>query len=195
MSLNRENSIHSLSDNKIENHFGIRIQEIAFSNKINIRINPKSHHMSICGKILDALLPLKPNTYSENQSVKIIWLGPDEWIMLDNSKNINDNLFKELNTQIGDYESSVTDITETKTIIRISGEKIYTLLSKFLVLDLENNFKTESSCAQTLFVKVPIILLKNHKNSNIPEIDIIVNRSHAKYVYDLLIDGSQNLNF
>ena len=44
-------------------------------------------------------------------------------------------------------------------------------------------------------IKKKAYIYKNHKNSNIPEIDIIVNRSHAKYIYDLLVDGSQNLNF
>ena len=93
-----------------------------------------------------------------------------------------------------DLETSVTDVSENRTIIRISGEKLFTLLSKFLVLDLEKNLSNQLSCAQTLFVKVPILIVRNNKNDQIPEIDIFTNRSHAMYVYELLVDGTKNQN-
>ena len=192
MNLKRENTIHSLNNNKIEEHFGIKIQELPFVNKINLRINPNNNkYMSSCGKILEAILPIKPNTYARNENVKIIWLSPDEWLVINNK----DALFKKLKDEIGNLEASVTNISENKTIIRISGEKIYTLLSKFLVLDLEKNLSDQSSCAQTLFVKVPILLVRNHKDAQIPEIDIFANRSHANYIYNLIVDGTKNLNF
>ena len=76
----------------------------------------------------------------------------------------------------------------------MSCNKIYKLLSKFLVLDLEKNLPDESSCAQTLFVKVPVLLVRNHYDG-IPEIDIFTNRSHANYIYNLLVDGTKNLDF
>ena len=192
MNLKRENTIHSLNDNKIEDHFGIKIQELPFVNKINLRINPNNNkYMSSCGKILETILPIKPNTYARNKNVKIIWLSPDEWLVINNK----DGLFKKLKDEIGNLEASVTNISENRTIIRISGEKIYTLLSKFLVLDLEKNLSDQSSCAQTLFVKVPILLVRNHKDAQIPEIDIFANRSHANYIYNLIVDGTKNLNF
>ena len=192
MNLKRENTIHSLNDNKIEDHFGIKIQELPFVNKINLRINPNNNeYMSSCGKILEAILPIKPNTYTRNENVKIIWLSPDEWLVINNK----DDLFKKLKDEIGNLEASVTNISENRTIIRISGEKIYTLLSKFLVLDLEKNLGSQSSCAQTFFVKVPILLIRNNDNNQNPVIDIFANRSHANYIYNLIVDGTKNLDF
>ena len=64
MSLQRENTINSLKNNKIEDHFGIKIKELYFINKINIRINPKNiEYMKACHKILNTILPTKPNTF------------------------------------------------------------------------------------------------------------------------------------
>ena len=192
MILERENTIKSLQNNKIENFFGTNIQELAFINKINLRINTKNtDYMKICGKILNAILPTKPNTFTKNGNLKIIWLSPDEWLIT----NDDDNLFLKLRNEIGDLEASVTDVSENRTIVRLSGEKIYTLLSKFLVLDLEKSLPSESTCAQTLFAKVPILLLRNHNENQVPEIDIFLNNSHANYVYNLIIDGSENLDF
>ena len=194
MNLLRENTIKSLKNNKIENHLGIKIQEICFINKINLRINPKNlEYKKACSKILNTILPTKPNTFVKNGNLKIIWLSPDEWLITNDIDN--DNLFAKLRNEVGDIEGSVTDISENRTIVRVSGEKIYTLLSKFLVIDLEKNLPSESTCAQTLFVKVPVLLLRNHRNDQVPKIDIFVNKSHANYTYKLIIDGTENLDF
>jgi len=190
--LNKEKTINSINNNIIEN-FEIKIQELPYVDKINLRLDPNNNdYMSICGKILGAVLPTKPNTYVQNEKVKIIWLGPDEWMVINDQEN---ELFIKLKNELGDIEASVTNISENRTIIRLSGKKIITLLSKFLVLDLEKNLGNQLSCAQTFFVKVPILLIRNNDNNQIPVIDIFTNRSHANYIYNLLVDGTKNLDF
>ena len=191
MNLQQDNCINSLSNNKVENHFGMDIQELPFINKINVRIDINDNQNIIkCGKLINAILPIQPNTYVKNDNVKAIWLGPNEWLITNNQ-----NLYNNLKNEIGDIQASVTDVSENRTVIRISGEQIFKLLSKFLVLDLEKNLPDESSCAQTLFVKVPVLLVRNNNEKQIPEIDIFTNRSHANYIYNLIVDGSQYLDF
>ena len=191
MNLQQDNCIKSLSNNKVENHFGVEIQELPFINKINVRIDINDNKNIIkCGKLINAILPVQPNTYVTNDNVKVIWLGPNEWLITNNQ-----NLYKNLKNELGDIQASVTDVSENRTVIRISGDKIFKLLSKFLVLDLEKNLPDESSCAQTLFVKVPVLLVRNNNEKQIPEIDIFTNRSHANYIYNLIVDGSQYLDF
>jgi len=190
--LNREKTINSIIYNIIES-FEIKIQELPFVDKINLRLDPNNNnYMSICSKILGAILPTKPNTYVQNEKVKIIWLGPDEWMVINDQEN---KLFIKLKNELGDLDASVTDVSENRTIIRLSGKKIMTLLSKFLVLDLEKNLGTQSSCAQTLFIKVPVLLLRINNNNQLPVIDIFTNRSQANYVFNLLVDGKKNLDF
>ena len=189
--LNREKTINSI--NHIVEHFEIKIQELPFVDKINLRLDPNNNdYMSICGKILGTLLPTEPNTYVQNEKVKIIWLGPDEWMIINDQEN---ELFIKLKNELGDLEASVTDVSENRTINRLTGKKIITLLSKFLVLDIEKNLGTQLYCAQTLFVKVPILLVRNDDSNQIPVIDIFINRSHANYIYNLLVDGTKNLDF
>ena len=194
--LNREITIQSLKNNKFkdfrEKHSFIQIQELPFVKKINLRLDPNNKSsFSSCSKILGTNLPTKINTYFKNATnEKIMWLGPDEWLIVSD----DDNAFLKLLKKIGNFEANVTDVSENRTIIRIRGKYIYVLLSKFLVLDLEKNLSTNSSCAQTLFVKVPVLLVRNHHDGT-PEIDIFVNRSHANYIYSLLVDGTKNLDF
>tara|TARA_Y100000590_G_scaffold297523_1_gene335320 strand:- start:1978 stop:2556 length:579 start_codon:yes stop_codon:yes gene_type:complete len=190
--LKRENIIHPIQNNNDKNYSDIKIQEISFIKKINLRLNPNNKNfMAICGKILGTILPTKPNTYNKIDKIKIVWLGPDEWLIIYNDEN---NILEKLQHELGNLETSVTDISENRTIINVSGDKVNILLSKFLVLDLEKNLSNESSCAQTLFVKVPILLLRNNKKNQIQDIDILTNRSHANYIYKLLLDGTINLD-
>ena len=194
--LDRENTIQSLKNNKFkelgDTVFPIDIKELPFVKKINLRLDPYNKDcVSSCSKILGTMLPTNANTYSTNAiNEKVIWLGPNEWLIVSD----DDDAFLKLLNEIGDLEASVTDVSENRTIIRIRGEDIYVLLSKFLVLDLEKNLSTNSSCAQTLFVKVPVLLVRNHHDGT-PEIDIFANRSHANYIYSLLVDGTKNLDF
>ena len=194
--LDRKNTIQSLKNNKFkelgDKVFYIKIKELPFVKKINLRLDPNDKDcVSSCSKILGTMLPTKANTYSTNAiNEKIMWLGPNEWLIVSD----DDDAFLKLLNEIGDLEASVTDVSENRTIIRIRGEDIYVLLSKFLVLDLEKNLSTDSSCAQTLFVKVPVLLVRNHYDGT-PEIDIFTNRSHANYIYKLIVDGTKNLDF
>ena len=193
--LNRENTIQSLKNNKFkelgDTVFSIDIKELPFVKKINLRLDPNDKIcVSSCSKILDTVLPTKANTYSKNTiNEKVIWLGPDEWLIVS-----DDDAFMKFQNKLEDLEVSVTDVSENRTIIRIRGRETYILLSKFLVLDLEKNLSTDSSCAQTLFVKVPVLLVRNHHEGT-PEIDIFTNRSHANYIYNLIVDGTRNLDF
>ena len=129
MNLQQDNCIKSLSNNKVENHFGVEIQELPFINKINVRIDTNDNKNIIkCGKLINAILPVQPNTYVTNDNVKVIWLGPNEWLITNNQ-----NLYKNLKNEIGDIQASVTDVSENRTVIRISGDQIFKLLSNELM--------------------------------------------------------------
>ena len=52
--LNRENTFQTNKDKIIEEYNGIKIQELPFVNKINMRIDPNNKdYMSACSKILE----------------------------------------------------------------------------------------------------------------------------------------------
>ena len=127
--LNRERAIHEFNNNLIIEKNGIKIQELPFINKINLRIdtNNKDQLTSFCN-ILNIILPTKSNTFAINEKIKVIWLGPNEWLIVSEKNN---DLYIKLKNKMGDKEASVTDVSENRTIIRISGIKIFTLLSKF----------------------------------------------------------------
>ena len=194
--LNIENSIHILQNNIVQEHAGIKFQELPFMTKINLRGNPNDKKfLSSTSKVLNTTLPIRTNTYIKINSLKIIWLGPDEWLIIDEKGDDKKDLFSKLENSIGSQDASVTDVSENRTVIRIMGTKLFTLLAKFLTLNLDNSLNSSSYVAQTLFIKVPVLLMRLHEHNSEPKIDIFTNRSHTNYVYKILVDGTKNLDF
>ena len=178
-----------LEDLKIEKN-GISIEELPFVNKINLRGNTTDRvFMSNTGSVLDILIPTEPNTKIENKNLQVIWLSPNEWLL---NFIYNENftrIFENLSNKLNPENTSITDISESKTIIRVEGIHTTELLRKFIVLDIDNTLNSNLRVAQTIFIKIPVLIIRNHNDQEKQSFDIHVNRSHSKYLRDLLLDG------
>ena len=182
-----------LEDLKIEKN-GICIKELPFVGKINIRGNSKDREfISNAGSILDILIPTEPNSKIQNKNFQVIWLSPNEWLISFLNDNHFARIFEELIIKLNPEKTSVTDISENKTIIRIEGNNTIELLRKFMVLDIDNVLNSNLKVAQTIFVKIPILIVRNHTANAKQSFDIHVNRSHAIYLRDLLLDGCNQI--
>ena len=178
-----------LKDLKIEKN-GISIEEIPFIDKLNLRGNSKDKDfLSKTGTILETLIPLDPNTKVSNTKFQVIWLSPNEWIINFFNNDIFIKIHNQLNDQLNPEKTSVTDISENKTVIRVVGNKSVELLRKFMILDIDKALNDNSRVAQTIFVKIPVLIIRNHLNEEKQSFDIHVNRSHTNYLRALLLDG------
>ena len=193
MILERENTIKSLQNNKIENFFGTNIQELAFINKINLRINTKNtDYMKICGKFLNAILPTKPNTFTKNGNLKIIWLSPDEWLIFKNNvtnrgveeTNIEENLYKNISQK---KLGSITNVSDQFVMINIQGKNLYELLSSGCPFNF-NDFKNKKGAVtQTLLNHTDVIIY----NEDINKINLFVRRSFSAHLWSWLNDSAR----
>ena len=185
-----------LENNVLEKHNGFIFEEISNISKINLRgnINDKDFIIKV-GKILNSPLPIESNISIKNDKLRIIWLSPNEWLIEINNENIFKEKFSELEGSLDPKKTAVTNVTENRSIIRVSGSNLYKLLAKFLVIDLDEALKKEKSILQTIFLKVQVLIVRNHEDSEKQCLDIHVNRSYIYYIYNLLLDGTKNLDF
>jgi sarcosine oxidase subunit gamma len=191
--LNRESV---LNKKYIKDYNGFYFEELSYVSKINLRGNTTDIDFVIkVEKILGTPLPKKPNTCNSNNKLKIIWLSPNEWLIEISEKECFDKIFLDLKISLNNQNTATTDVTENKTILKLTGENLYKLLSKFMIIDLDKVLNKKSSLAQTIFVKVPVLIIRNHDENKKQSINLHTNRSYAQYIIDLLIDGTKNLNF
>ena len=177
-----------------ENLNGISIEERDLVGKINLRgKSADKEFMKNVGSVLDLVLPIEPNVKVSNNNISIIWLSPNEWL-IESPKSETQKILTLLKSTLNPQKTAITDVSFSRTVLRLEGNNVFTLLSKFLVLNIEEVLKNNFSVAQTIFIKIPILLIRNNGDDEITSIDIHLNRSHAKYVYELLIDGCKILN-
>ena len=82
-----------LKDQGIQVYNDIEFEELSHIPKINLRgQSDNKDFMSSSGTILDILLPTEPNISNVTVNAKVIWLGPNEWLVEIN----NENKFKEI---------------------------------------------------------------------------------------------------
>lgn len=178
-----------LKELKVEKN-GILIEEIPFVEKLNLRGNAKDKNfLTDVGSILETLLPIDPNTKVENADFQVIWLSPNEWLINFIKNDKFSITHQKLINQLNPEKTSVTDTSENKTIIRIVGDKSIELLRKFMILDIDKILKDNSKVAQTIFVKIPILIIRNHSQDQKQSFDLHINRSHTNYLKELLLDG------
>lgn len=191
--LTRENIIKKTS---IKNYNDFNFQELSNIPKINLRGNiTDKDFITNVGKILNTLLPTEPNTSNSNNKLKIIWLSPNEWLIEIYAIKDFNKIFTDLQYSLNVHNTAITDVTENRTILNLNGSHLYKLLSKFMVIDLDKVLNKESSVAQTIFIKIPVLIVRNHQKNEKQNINLHTNRSHAQYIIDLLIDGSKNIDF
>ena len=179
---------------KKEEFNGISIEERDIMGKINLRgKSTDKEFMKNVGSVLDLVLPIEPNVRVSNNNINIIWLSPNEWL-IETPKAETQKILKLLQSTLNPQKTAITDVSFNRTILKLEGDHVLTLLSKFLVINLEEVLKRNYSVAQTIFIKIPVLIVRNNSEDDITSIDIHLNRSHAKYVYELLIDGCKILN-
>ncbi len=120
-----------------ESFNGISIEERDPVGKINIRgKNTDKEFMKNVGSVLDLVLPIEPNVKVSNNNISIIWLSPNEWL-IESPEVETQNLLTLLKSSLNPQKTAVTDVSFNKTILRLKGNHVFNLLSKYLVINLE----------------------------------------------------------
>jgi sarcosine oxidase subunit gamma len=158
--------------------------------KLNLRgkINNNDFTSNV-GKILGVILPVEVGSIVSKGYLSIITTGPNEWIIISNSKENNDYQLENVlfETISKNNLGAVTNITDQFTIFSLVGSSALEILSKsspFNFDTLPNNFS-----AQTLLNNIDITIVKKD-NENI---DLLVRRSFSNHLWCWLNDSARFL--
>lgn len=122
-------------------------------------------------------LPIQPNTASISNH-KVCWLGPDEW-MIESDTADGAKLTDRLNAAIDGMHAAVNDLSGSLVTIRLSGDKVTTLLSKGCTLDFHADVFKPGDCAQSGLAKANVLI----RRADAADIfDVVVRRSFAEYL-------------
>ena len=165
-----------------------QIVERPFIGKLALRGNPNDTGFAAAvGSTLGAALPTEPNTVRDTGAYQISWAGPDEWIIY-TAAGAEGLLLGQLRSALENVHSSVVDVSDYYTILRISGARARDVLAKGCPLDLHPSVFGPGKCAGSLFLKAAIRILQV---DDTPVYDLQVRWTFADYLFQHLVRGAE----
>ena len=127
---------------------------------------------------MDLSLP-SPLKSSSNSNTRILWLGPDNWLVF--SSNLN--LIEKEKNQFDETNFAITDISHSRTIIEIEGDLVDEVLKKGCPLDI-NSYK-KGDCANSVYNGITVTI--DFISDNPKKVRIFGLRSFGESFYIILL--------
>jgi sarcosine oxidase subunit gamma len=161
------------------------VEERAFLGHINLRGEPADPaFLGAARSALGVDLPLRPNTVAGGPGLAAHWLGPDEWLV-QVAGAARESLLLSLRTALLGRHAAVTDVTDGHTVVLLDHPRASEILSRGCPLDFHESVFPVGSCAQSVFTKAPVLLVREAP----ARFAITVRRSFARYFYHSLQDA------
>ena len=160
--------------------------------KINLRGNLKNIEFTTnAEKILEMSLPKEAGNTSAKEKITLLWLGPNEWLLVSNFEIAKETNIYELEQVLFDGISkpnlgAVTNVTDHFTIFSLSGTNIFKILCKGCPYDFESKNFSDNKAVRTIINHIDVTIHRKNKNN----IDLYVRRSFANYLWNWLKDSA-----
>jgi sarcosine oxidase subunit gamma len=164
----------------------VRFSELPFLSQVDLRVDPAGAPAQRIAERLAVALPTRPGTVASAGERSVLWLGPDEWLVLGPDGDTA-ALVQLLQESLGADPGSVVDVSANRTVIEIAGAAARDLLEKGTAIDLHPRSFSTGQCAQTLLSRAQVVLWQV---SETPTYRLLVRPSFAQYVADWLVDGA-----
>ncbi len=159
----------------------LSLEELVFTRQIGVRRRGRAS-----AYLAGLPLPLEPNRVAAMGAVRVLWLGPDEWLVTATAGGEAG-----LGERLARIEGAViTDLSSSRAVIAVSGPAARRLLEAGCGLDLHPREFAPGDCAQTLLAGVPVIL---DQVAPAPTYRVFVRRSLARWFAGWLIDAAAGL--
>jgi sarcosine oxidase subunit gamma len=154
----------------------VALAEIPFLTQLDLRLDPFPAELGFT-------LPVTPCTSSRSGDVDVLWLGPDEWLVV-GPPGAAERLIAQLRSAIGAGHASVVDVSAQRTTLALSGPRVRELLAHGCAIDLHPRSFPVGRCVQTELAHAPVVLLRRDSDFR-----VLVRASYAAHLADWLLDA------
>jgi sarcosine oxidase subunit gamma len=165
----------------------VGLREVPFLAQIDVRLARTDQVAVDAVASVVGPLPLEPNTFSGGLNGSVLWLGPDEWLLVGPPGGDAD-LGSQLRDALGEAAGhvSIVDVSANRTTLELAGENARAALEGGCSIDLHPRAFGRGCCAQTLLARAGVII---QQLTDEPQYRIFVRPSFAIYVASWLKDA------
>ncbi|MDA7588148.1 sarcosine oxidase [Candidatus Pelagibacter sp.] len=173
-------------ESKDENNL-LRISEI--TNLLIVQIvKYKNSKVSFENIDIDGLkLKDKPLSVINNKDTRILWNGPQNWLLVSTKKDLLKNISQNLN----ETDFAVTDLSHSKAIIEIEGQDVKEVLKKGCPFNFNTLEKNNSINSTYNGITFTVDLL----DDNPDKVRLFALRSFGESLYHSVTDASLEFGF
>jgi sarcosine oxidase subunit gamma len=164
----------------------VTLRERPHLTHVNVRVQAAGRQALAKGNRFD--LPEQNNTWRQGNP-SILWLGPDEWLVVDESEQA-DRVESDLRDALAERWAAVVDVSDQRTLLELSGPGSRDVLASGCPLDLHPRAFGPGDCAQTILARASIVLAQR---DDAPTYWLLVRRSFAAYHVRWLLDAMSEL--
>ncbi len=177
---------------------GVAMTERPHRAIVNLRLDPgNTEALAAFETAFGFALPIAANDTAGDADTIALWLGPDEWWLVEPGPEpeAGPKLAENLRAALTEHFAAVTEVGESRTCIRVSGPRTRALLQKGCPLDLHPRAFATGACAQSILAKAGVTLhlftdeSEEQAGAGGPVFDIYVLRSFAEYLWVWLEDA------
>ncbi len=166
---------------------GVTLGERRFLGKIDLRGEPTKKFRDAVAGVLGVAPPTAPNTAAGDDARTVLWLGPDEWLIV-TPPGAEDETARALRAALAGHHAAVTDVSEGRTVIALAGPHARDVLAKGCPINVHPRVFGAGHCAQSTYGKANVLV---HQTSDAPAFDIYIERSFADYLWACLEDAAE----
>jgi sarcosine oxidase subunit gamma len=163
----------------------VRLAEVPHRTQLTLRVAPGTPAAAAVEAALGAALPVTPNRAAEAGDVDVLWMGPDEWLVVAPADD-RAGLIARLRAAADGHHATVVDVSAQRTIVELSGSAAAEVLARGCALDLHPRAFGPGRCAQTALARAGVILLARAGGAWW----LFVRASFAEYLGEWLLDAS-----
>lgn len=164
----------------------VALREIPFAAQISLRGDPED--AAFVAGVEEALgcdLPREACTVTAAADHCVLWLGPDEWLIV-GADEARETLEARLLEALGDCHCSVVGLSSNRTILELAGPKARDVLEKGCMIDLHPRAFGPGRCVGTMLAQCQVFL---EQSDDAPTYRLYVRCSFTRHLVAWLLDA------
>ena len=145
--------------------------------------------LDLAGLPAGLAFPRAANRFATVGTTRILWLGPDEWMIVDERAAAPD-LLAALEGAFAGHHAAVIDVSGHRVRLRVSGSDARELMHRACALDLDPPHFATGHCAGALVARAQAFVMQV---DDAPSYELLVRRSFSAYLSDWLVTAARGL--
>ena len=163
----------------------VSLREIPFQAMVGIRVDPLSASGRRIGIVTGGLPTECGQVATAADATAVLWLGPDEFLLVAQEEAVAGTLAAELAAALGDGAGQVVDLSSNRTTFELAGSAARAVLEKSCAADLHPRSFRAGTAIATVIGNVPVVLWKTGNET----FRVFPRAAFADYLGRWLLDG------